>query len=217
MREVDQMIFSINPDITPKVKTIGNTNTRIVVVKDFWEHPEEIAEYAKTCDFFNEREHIGLGNRSKETTWLTSHLSCTTYHFTDFFLFLRSKFLMDRSMNNNCNEPTYTFQVYDSVKAKIPHVDGTPYAAVCPLTGCEDDKSGTAFYRLSSSGEEYVTAGNYREANIFTSKRAEHFEEYHVQYHEYNTLIFYEGNLFHNAVADWKSDDKRLTFNAFTW
>ncbi len=43
MREVDQMIFSINPDITPKVKTIGNTNTRIVVVKDFLEHPEEIA------------------------------------------------------------------------------------------------------------------------------------------------------------------------------
>ena len=217
MKEINQNIFSIRPDIELDVKTIGNTSSRIVVAKNFWENPEAVAEYAKNCDYFNEREYLKMGYRSKETEWLTNNLSCSTHHLTDFFLFLRSRVLLDKTMHNNCNEFTYTFQMYSSLGAKVPHVDATPYAAVCPLSGSEDDKSGTAFYRLSSSGEEYVTAGNYREANIFTSKRAEHFEEYHVQYHEYNTLIFYEGNLFHNAVADWKSDDKRLTFNAFTW
>ena len=92
----------------------------------------------------------------------------------------------------------------------------------------EESQSGTAFFRNTEFQEEYVSSDkNYRTARLVNKVnayvnfdpsqfRSKEWERYHVEPHEFNTLLIYEGKLWHSPYfrqAGW--DTNRLTFNAF--
>ena len=91
-----------------------------------------------------------------------------------------------------------------------------------------DSKSGTAFWRSKEFKDEYVSSDrNYRTARLHnkvnayvnfdpSQYKAKDWERYHVEQHEYNTLLVYEGKMWHSPYFDqsgWSTN--RLTFNAF--
>ena len=96
---------------------------------------------------------------------------------------------------------------------------------------CGED-NGTALWRKNNTSEEYMSRDyNYR-ANYFRDTDPidkikyvkcdpsiaiiDGWSRYHVIPHSYNTMIFYEGTLWHSpyyTASKWKSN--RLTFNCF--
>jgi hypothetical protein len=113
-----------------------------------------------------------------------------------------------------------------------PHSDYVRYASV--LSFNEDDDydheipNGTAFWRIKETGEEYVTAErNYRTERVANKVQAmtsfdpanvklKEWERYHIEPHEFNSIIFYEGALWHSpyfSKGGWHTN--RLTFNTF--
>ena len=48
--------FRIRTGIYPKVINIGNTNSRIVVINDFFLYPDKVREYALNCKYFKDPE-----------------------------------------------------------------------------------------------------------------------------------------------------------------
>ena len=131
--------------------------------------------------------------------------------------------------------PTITFQRYNlnkkvTYRNLFPHIDDTAYASVTSLNLNSEligTKSGTSFYRFTPTGEEYSKLYSYRLERTrchsedlidfdYENLLFNNFEMYHLEEHSYNTMIFYEANLFHSAYfhkSNFKVD--RLTFNCF--
>lgn len=222
MKVLNQEIFSINKSIKPRFITVGNQNNRILIIDDFFQYPDSVRELALNTTYVDEKNLLKLGNVTDTTHWYTHYLECTTHHFSDFLICAKRQFFKDNRANNDFFPFHYTFQYYTQISKCIPHVDGTSYAGLVPLNTEEELKnksSGTGFYRSKETGEEYTVSGTYRQTAVLSDKRFDDFEEYHVEYHKFNRLIMYEGNLLHTAVANWDNDskDKRLTFNFFSW
>ena len=91
-----------------------------------------------------------------------------------------------------------------------------------------DAQSGTAFWRSKEFQEEFVSSDkNYRGSRILnkinayvnfdpSQYKSKDWERYHVEPHEFNTLLLYEGRLWHSPYfrqEGWGTN--RLTFNAF--
>ena len=92
----------------------------------------------------------------------------------------------------------------------------------------KDAQSGTAFFRSKEFNEEFVSSDkNYRSSRILnkinayvnfdpSKYKSKDWERYHVEPHEFNTLLLYEGRLWHSPYfrqEGWGTN--RLTFNAF--
>jgi hypothetical protein len=231
----------INPDILKvnhpsnwevEQKHIGKSKNRILRVKNFFVNPEEIRAYALATEYVSTLmgEHTNLpgyihniGLPSKQLHEPFSYL-CKTY-------FGASKSLMAIPAYS-----TFTFQMYEvfekcRLMSLIPHTDDTHYACVMSLNTLEESEgthSGTAFFRYEETDEEFLASDrNYRVERVQnkiqamvnfdpSSLKLKDWDRYHIEPHEYNTLVLYEGKLWHSPYyiqEHWKAN--RLTFNAF--
>ena len=113
---------------------------------------------------------------------------------------------------------SYTYQTYTDVTGLKPHVDASNYAGLVCLNYDEEigeSISGTGFFRVRESNQEYVPSGTYRSGR-YVNFSPNQFERYHVEHHKFNTLIFYKGYLLHKLIISyWKSKVQRTTFNCF--
>lgn len=210
---------------------IGNSGNRIIVIKNFFKHPDKLKEYAESVDYVNtiHGQVSGIpgyihriGNGIK--TLLRPIIGAATKNFDageDFVL-------------NNHHK--FTFQIYPiSEKCRLaslhPHTDNVRYAGVCSLNNDEDydgNDNGTALWRNDKTLEEYTSKDfNYRAKRVIGNNKDyvtldpskvdfPNWSIYHVIPHTYNTLIMYEGNLWHSPYFDlskWKTN--RITFNCF--
>jgi hypothetical protein len=120
---------------------------------------------------------------------------------------------------------------------RLPHVDGTdPRQIAMMLYLHRTEHGGTAFFRHRSTGLESLTADDYPryaaalQADVartglppaaYTTDGAPHFERIHVAPGDFNSAIFYRGNILHSGVIDnaapLSADPRegRLTINAF--
>lgn len=124
---------------------------------------------------------------------------------------------------------------------RLPHVDGTDPAQIAMMlylhrTGPHSRHGGTAFFRHRSTGLEALTAADYPryaaalQADVartglppaaYTTDGAPHFERTHTVPGNFNSAVFYRGNILHSGVIDNAAPlsadprDGRLTINAF--
>lgn len=120
---------------------------------------------------------------------------------------------------------------------RLPHVDGTdPRHIAMMLYLHKTDHGGTAFFRHRATGLESLTAADYPryaaalQAEVartglppaaYTTDGAPHFERTHASPGDFNSAIFYRGNILHSGVIDnaaaLVADPRRgrLTINAF--
>lgn len=120
---------------------------------------------------------------------------------------------------------------------RLPHVDGTdPRQIALMLYLHRTGHGGTAFFRHRSTGLESLTGKDYPryaaalQADVartglppaaYTTDGAPHFERIHTAPGDFNSAIFYRGNILHSGVIDnaapLLADPRagRLTINAF--
>lgn len=210
---------------------IGNSQNRIVVIKNFFKNPDALKEYAESVDYVNtiNGEVSGIpgyihriGNGIKTVLRPIMKLATDQFDASEDFVL--------------SNPHKFTFQVYP-INEKIrraslhPHTDHVRYAGVCSLNKPEDysgNDNGTALWRNDKTLEEHTIRDfNYRAKRYYkNNKEYVTFDPsvidipgwsiYHVIQHSYNTLVMYEGNMWHSPYFDlskWKTN--RLTFNCF--
>lgn len=120
---------------------------------------------------------------------------------------------------------------------RLPHVDGTaPEQIAMMLYLHRTGHGGTAFFRHRTTGLEALTAADYPryaaalQADVartglppaaYATDGAPHFERTHVVPGDFNSAVFYRGNILHSGVIDntapLRADPLggRLTINAF--
>tara|TARA_B100000287_G_scaffold18242_1_gene18285 strand:+ start:6647 stop:7357 length:711 start_codon:yes stop_codon:yes gene_type:complete len=211
---------------------IGTSKNRIIKIKNFFENPEQVRAYAQSADYVNT-----VGGQFSNLPGFVSKIGHLSHQFYPNFKFLLSTYFeADKKVMMHPEFSHFTFQMYEvQEKCRMcslaPHTDDTHYAAVLPLNFDEElveSKSGTAFWRNKEFKEEFVcTDRNYRTARLSNKVNAyvnfdpsqyksKDWERYHVEQHEYNTLLVYEGKMWHSPYFDqsgWSTN--RLTFNAF--
>lgn len=210
---------------------IGNSQNRILVIRNFFKNPDKLREYAESVDYVNTIEgqvsaipgyvhRIGNGVR----TLLRPMIGLAQHQF-------------EASDQFAVEDPhKFTFQIYPideecRLTSLQPHVDNVRYAGVCSLNREDEydgNDNGTALWRNDKTLEEYLTKDlNYRNRRLIRDtqqyvkldpSKVEYsdWSIYHVITHSYNTLVMYEGNMWHSPYFDlskWKTN--RLTFNCF--
>lgn len=120
---------------------------------------------------------------------------------------------------------------------RLPHVDGTdPRQIAMMLYLHRTGHGGTAFFRHRSTGLEALTGADYPRyaaalqddvaksglpPAAYTTDGAPHFERIHTVPGEFNSAVFYRGNILHSGVIDNNTPlsadprEGRLTINAF--
>jgi hypothetical protein len=124
---------------------------------------------------------------------------------------------------------------------RLPHVDGTDPRQIAMMLYLHRPKApsahgGTAFFRHRSTGLEALTAADwprYAEAlqrdvartglppAAYTTDGAPHYERIHTVPGDFNSAVFYRGNILHSGMIDnaapLSADPRegRLTINAF--
>lgn len=212
---------------------VGNSKNRIVTIKNFFKCPDQLKDYATSLDFVDTMQgqvtaipgfvhKIGNGEIALKKPIVD---------------FATDAFKVTEPFNVDGNHD-FTFQVYPTTESRkcsffslYPHVDNRRYAGVCSLsTEYSGDDNGTAFWRSKITGEEHIAKDfNYRQMGEHSgfiphgetlldpsSVTINNWERYYLAKHEYNTMVMYEGNVWHSPYFDaskWSGD--RTTFNCF--
>jgi hypothetical protein len=211
---------------------IGKSKNRIVKIRNFFKNPDAVRAFALSCDYVST-----LNGEYTNLPGFVHRIGHISKQFHEPFKFAcHTYFEAGRSVMSIPAYSDFTFQMYEvNEKCRMcslaPHTDDTHYAGVLCLNKSEelvDTDSGTAFFRNVELNEEFVSSDkNYRSSrslnhtnafvNFDPSKfKSKEWERYHVELHEYNSLILYEGRLWHSPFfrqGEWSTN--RLTFNAF--
>ena len=210
---------------------IGNSQNRILLIRNFFKNPDKLREYAESVDYVNTIDgqvsaipgyihRIGNGVR----TLIRPMVGLAQHQF-------------EASDQFDVEGPhKFTFQVYPIDKeirlaSLHPHTDNVRYAGVCSLNKPEEydgTDNGTALWRNDKTLEEHTLRDfNYRAKRVGLNTKdyikldpskvdIPDWSIYHVIPHSYNTLVMYEGNMWHSPYFDrskWKTN--RITFNCF--
>ena len=201
--DVDRL--RINEQVQYKEKYIGDSKSKILLLKDFFKDPEYVKDYALS-GYFDKPPGANPG--------FTSAVSVNANEYRAFIQYAAEKFF-----NYKTTRPAVVrFQAFKSIPEQPPHVDEVDVlAGLCPLNVIEGVESSTNFYRHKNGHEYAINAGCYRYKNLVQTK-PEDWDLYHTEYHRFNTFIMYESCLFHTGRMNnylWKSPEPRLTFNFF--
>ena len=212
---IDARAFAITERIEPNVIQIGNTNSRMVIIPNFFVYPDQVREYALNCKYFKDPE-------VPENPGFINYFSWNELQVLQLTKLLRNEFMGDYRTSHDGFAPVISLQTYNTINRYQPHIDYFHYAGICPLNlddELSNNVSGTSFFRHKKTGEEFTALANYRHKETLDSDPSD-WEVYHTQYHNYNEYIFYESALFHCAYwkkENWTTKYPRFTFNTFTW
>ena len=234
MKILNTDILKVNPPSVWEVqhKHIGKYKNRILRVKNFFTNPDEIRSYALATDYVS----TVMGEYTNLPGYIHNIGMISTQLHSPFSYLCKTYFGAKKSLMSVPAYSKFTFQMYEvfekcRLMSLTPHTDDTHYGCVMSLNTSEESEgtySGTAFFRHNKTEEEFVTSDrNYRmervENKIQTmvnfdpsSLELNDWERYHIEPHEYNAMILYEGKLWHSPYyiqEHWKAN--RLTFNAF--
>ena len=211
---------------------IGKAKNRVIKIKNFFVNPEQGRAYAMAADYVSTVD----GEFSNLPGYVSRLGHVANQLLPQFRFILSNYFEASKKVMKDPEFSHFTFQSYEVEKkcrmcSLTPHTDDTHYAAVLALNYDEEmdgTDNGTAFWRHAEYDEEFVSSDkNYRIERIVNKVNAyvnfdpskyktKHWERYHVEKHEFNTLLVYEGRMWHSPYfrqEGWDVD--RLTFNAF--
>ena len=234
MKVVNPELFTIGHPSTWEVeqKHVGQQKNRIVIVRNFFKYPDDVKAYAESVDY--------VSTLQGEYTNLPGYIHYMSTHKRPLYepmKYICTQFFEgSREIMKTPDESRFGFQIYDvqekcRYQSLYPHTDEVRYAAVLSFNTEDDydgDDNGTAFFRSEETGEESTLYDkNYRAKRLlntvqakvqFDPSKVKHKEwtKYHVEPHEYNKLIVYEGNLWHSLnFTQTKWNANRMTFNGF--
>ena len=205
-------MFEVNPvqishiqrcyDYT-KSNDFGYIWRKVFVVDDFYKNPDEIRDYALSCERTNDKEYCGglIGTRVIEERQdmidnlkpvfkeLCQHSEWKNLEFTEDLFNYRwdnQKFLVNHTTNEDINE-RFTKTVYCYTHHKDPD---SKWAALVYLNKPEECEGGTQFYKY----KEDHAYGEYdiKKDITFTSEM------------KYNRMILYEAKCTHGADLNRK-------------
>ena len=213
---IDPSIFENNLNRSRiKEIRIGNSNSKLIIIDDFFVHPEKVREYALSAKYAKE-------SSAHDNPGYISRFPFEPEQFLHTCGYLKEVHFHDYRLNTIDLTPTFAFQCYDKIGPMPPHIDDVNYAGLVPLNTDEELStfSGTAFFRHRGTGQEFTCTNSYRAEECLTKWDMSLWDRYHIQHHKFNQFIFYESCMFHSAYWDqnsWAVDTPRLTFNTFTW
>ena len=210
---------------------IGQSQTRLLKIKNFFSNPDKVRDVALNADL----KSTIMGEKSSTPGYISRMGGVDLKFFTPFRDILYDKMNAPRLILHNPKTSIFTIQKYKPgelcrTTSMYPHVDWMHYACVLSLNTNEElegTDSGTAFCKHISTNMEHTCSDiNYRHERVRNQDQTmvpldpSTFDRcgwitYHVEPHEYNTLLMYEGNVWHTPYfnTNWKCD--RLTFNGF--
>lgn len=212
---------------------IGNTQSPIIVIENFWPNPEELVEIAATRNDYGIRSLYYPGIRSSAPPEY-AHAVVANLHEI-----IRSAFAVQDELT--ITDSTFSITATPAEKLvpfqRVPHFDSTDprrFAVLHYL--CGSGHGGTSFYRHRSSGTEVVTEemrDRYiRTVNaevkavgmppaLYVDGDTELFERIAKYETAFNRALVYQGNVLHsvnvrpNFVPDPNPRTGRLTMNTF--
>ena len=205
-------MFEVNPirishiqrcyDYT-RLNDFGYIWRKVFVVDDFYKNPDEVRDYALSCERTNDKEHCGglIGTRVIEERQdmidnlkpvfkeLCQHSEWKNLEFTEDLFNYRwdnQKFLVNHTTNKDINE-RFTKTVYCYTHHNDPD---SKWAALVYLNKPEECEGGTQFYKY----KEDHAYGEYdiKKDITFTSEM------------KYNRMILYEAKCTHGADLNRK-------------
>lgn len=210
---------------------IGNSKTRILKIKNFFDNPDKVRDICLSSNFVS----TVMGEYSALSGYMVRIGNVTTNFFKPFTEALQKYMDASPYILQVPNRSIFTFQKYEPgslcrTMSLYPHIDRLYYACVLSLntsTELEHTESGTAFCRHVETNMEYACSDiNYRHSRVQnynqemvvldpSSFERSGWEIYHIESHEYNSLLMYEGNVWHTPYfnSNWNCD--RITFNGF--
>lgn len=213
------------------VKTIGQSQNRIIKIKNFFSNPNKVREIALQAEL----KSTIMGEKSSTPGYISRIGNVDMMFLSSFKEILHEKMDASRLILHNPKNCIFTIQKYKPgelcrTTSMYPHVDWMHYACVLGLNTNEElegTESSTAFCRNIVTNMEHTCSDmNYRhnrarnQDNTMVPLDPSTFDKcgwltYHKEPHEYNTLLMYEGNLWHTPYfnTNWICD--RLTFNGF--
>ena len=224
--------FDIDPSLWGvDIFHIGQSQNRIIKVKNFFSNPNKVRDIALQAEL----QSTIMGEKSSTPGYISRIGGVDIKFFTPFKDLLHEKMGATRLILHNPKNCIFTIQKYKPgelcrTTSMYPHIDWMHYACVLSLNTDEELKgteSGTAFCRhVETEMEHSCSDTNYRHDRVRNQDQTmvpldpknfirEGWNTYSVVPHEYNTLVLYEGNVWHTPYfnTNWKCD--RLTFNGF--
>ena len=210
---------------------IGQFQNRLLKVKNFFSNPDKVREVGLQADF----KSTIMGEISAIPGYTSRVGGVDLRFFVPFRTLLLERMAAPVTILHNHKISIFSIQKYKPgtecrTMSMYPHVDWIHYAAVVPLNTNEElegTDNGTGFCRHIETGMEHICSDiNYRHLRARnmdvtmtvldpSTYDRKGWELYHIEPHEYNTLLLYEGNVWHIPYfnTNWKCD--RITFNGF--
>ena len=126
MEVIDARAFAITERIEPEIIQIGNTNSRMVIIPNFFLYPDQIREYALNCKYFKDPE-------VPENPGYINYFSWNEQQVIQLTNLLRNEFMGDHRTSHDSFAPVISLQTYNTINRYQPHVDYFHYAGICPL------------------------------------------------------------------------------------
>lgn len=230
------MINARDFDIDPSswevdVLHVGQSQNRLVKIRNFFSNPDKVREIGMQAEL----KSTIMGEVSSIPGYTGRIGGVDMKFFTNFRTPILERMAAPMTILHNPKLSIFTIQRYKPgtecrVMSMYPHVDWMHYACVLSLNTEEElagTDSGTGFCRQIETGMEHTCSDiNYRHLRARNMNESmttldpstfdrKGWELYHIEPHQYNTLLIYEGNVWHIPYfnTDWKCD--RLTFNGF--
>lgn len=219
--------FSIcRPCLKIERKFIGNRKSRIISIRDFYRHPEEVVRLIEESPaILDSGVHAPTARNISQLNLMgIEHYLKLVIRQEYGHSSLKEK--SDAPFISNIWQPSWKGPTKEQV---APHIDIHNFTAVIFLNSPADCHGGTAFYAHAESGlegfpvdqlvngrEKYIVEKMMKENNINSPQEASEYffknnhkySEYisesnadwnliHVEEMKYNKLIIFEGHLFH--------------------
>ena len=202
--EID--FFAFNEEIRVKVEKVGNE--KVVIIDNFYKHPEKIQELALAIPSTRSPTlmHALPGSRVEATYYFG--------HFGDIIpqiiqkVFDEDSHLVDLNLVQDClNHATFLVNVQESEEARnsprVPHLDNLSdgrYAIGIYLNSPQDCTGGTAFYKFK--GKQTVDLLNSVDPDLlaydfYVQETDEHWEKIYLAEMKFNRLVMYKQNMLH--------------------
>ncbi len=214
----EKEVFALNSDFEIEVITFGPSNTKLVIVDNFYKNPDLVRELALSIPPTYKKEIMqGAPGGRIDATYDLSSLHRIYYNIilNDFTSEEHRATLSPLGTELYFNQATFCVNVIkeDDLVPANPHVDlrePNRYASSVYLNTPEECNGGTAFYTYKGS-QFGPQPGTVPRTTFITDSQGD-WEMIYLAEMKFNRMIMYQQNILHSAYIKpgWFKDIYRL-------
>ncbi len=241
MNIINNELFTIREKYEVEEKFIGERQSKICVVHDIFEYPEDVYKFIKEHPIELNKTYDADFNYAgpsavHNTPGYVADVRLEVRPLRRFMNWMTSQHFKDPEYYRNINVRinAFTSGLTALKRACYPHTDSyrSSYSATIYLD--KKNLGGTSFYRFNNGLEYNINTKLYDERMIEFDKWNNHWSHstlcefntidnddnwtmYHLESMEWNKVVVYEAGLFHNAFVkpDMYKNEYRTSINLF--